>query len=515
MKKTLTRAVAVSAVCAAGLAGTLTTTATTATAGTADRQAPTGQITNFGMSSLAYGTKLAVGGVDVKSLKDAKIVTGCSRALNPNPIVRDSKLSTDTITALLGQALPVDIAKLIHLNLSRSTTQNYREGAVTGVRATNTLGDIQVGGEVIQDISLPTITITGLKSVADSFYDPADKDGDGNPFGTAESFDFGGLTIDLPEDGVVGETLQTLFDIIGVKPEAVTDPVNATVNQLLQALQQITETAGLGDVIQIPGLGSIGLGSSFSKITDSSAASGATALNIEVDPSDAANDSVALLKLGNAQSRIAAPVPSGVFRSTIMGLDFSAIPLAEDIDLLHMGGIGTEAIPCEGTDGQMVKKTIEGSRSIPLNIPGLGGLATLDGIEYAYSAKQLSGGRAKSTAISKLGSLDIPALGLTLKGISSRLDLRSFPGERVRGSNNPKFEVLDILHNGESILPPNLRPGGVVEFVVDNLDKTGFITFGKLRDRNYYGAKLSAINITIPGLFNIDLGWLESQIYPK
>ena len=62
MKKSLKRAVAVSAVCAAGLAGTLTTT-TTATADEA-RKAPAKELTDFGMTALAYGTKVGVGGVD-------------------------------------------------------------------------------------------------------------------------------------------------------------------------------------------------------------------------------------------------------------------------------------------------------------------------------------------------------------------------------------------------------------------------------------------------------------------
>ena len=61
MKKSLKRAVAVSAVCAAGLAGTLTTT-TTATADEA-RKAPAKELTDFGMTALAYGTKVGVGGV--------------------------------------------------------------------------------------------------------------------------------------------------------------------------------------------------------------------------------------------------------------------------------------------------------------------------------------------------------------------------------------------------------------------------------------------------------------------
>ncbi|MAY95060.1 hypothetical protein [uncultured Nocardioides sp.] len=512
MKKSLKRAVAVSAVCAAGLAGTLTTT-TTATADEA-RKAPAKELTDFGMTALAYGTKVGVGGVDIKTLKDAKTLQACTRTAGLERLA-PSLLSTDQITALLGDALPVDVAELIKLSPSTSTTETYTNGNITGVKAVNTIADIQLGGEVIDNISIPTIKIEGLKSVADSFYDPADTDGDGKKFGTAESFGFGDLKLLLPEDGVIGETLNLLLENLGLSTEDLNEVINVPLGILVDTLQQIIDTAGLGDVIEIPGLGSIGLGSSFRKIGNDAASSGANALQIEVNPSGEENGHAALLKLGYAQSRISAPVKSGVFRSTIMGLDFKALPLADDVELLHMGGIGTQAIPCEGTANKKVTKAIEGARSIPLNIPGLGGLATLNGIEYSYKAKQLARGRAKSMAKSKLGSLEIPVLGLEIQGISSRLNLKKFPGERVRGSNKPKFKVLDILHDGESILPENLRIGDVIEFVVDELEQTGFITFGKVKSRNYYGAKLSAINITIPGLFDIDLGWLESQIYPK
>lgn len=512
MKKSLKRAVAVSAVCAAGLAGTLTTT-TTATADEA-RKAPAKELTDFGMTALAYGTKVGVGGVDIKTLKDAKTLQACTRTAGLERLA-PSLLSTDQITALLGDALPVDVAELIKLSPSTSTTETYTNGNITGVKAINTIADIQLGGEVIDNISIPTIKIEGLKSVADSFYDPADTDGDGKKFGTAESFGFGDLKLLLPEDGVIGETLNLLLENLGLSTEDLNEVINVPLGILVDTLQQIIDTAGLGDVIEIPGLGSIGLGSSFRKIGNDAASSGANALQIEVNPSGEENGHAALLKLGYAQSRISAPVTSGVFRSTIMGLDFKALPLADDVELLHMGGIGTQAIPCEGTANKKVTKAIEGARSIPLNIPGLGGLATLNGIEYSYKAKQLARGRAKSMAKSSLGSLEIPVLGLEIQGISSRLNLKKFPGERVRGSNKPKFKVLDILHDGESIMPKNLRIGDVIEFVVDELEQTGFITFGKVKSRNYYGAKLSAINITIPGLFDIDLGWLESQIYPK
>ena len=527
MKKSLKRAVAVSAVCAAGLAGTLTTQ-TTATADQAAKygpfvaQDPAKRITDFGMTALAYGTKVSLGGVDIKSLKDAKKIQACTRTVGQQRIA-PSQLSTQQITALLGDALPIDLAGLIHLSPSTSYTETYKtDSGVTGVRATNLLGDIVVGAkELAPGVQLPTLEIQGLEAVADSLHDPADLDGDGNPFGTAESFGFKSLKLILPEDGVIGDTLNMLLENLGLGTDTLNEIINVPLGILVETLNQIIELADpvLGDVIEIPGLGSIGLGSSFSKVQDGFASSGANALQIEIDPTEAENDSVALLKLGYAQSRIGAPARSSVFRSTIMGLNFKALPLADDVELLHLGGIGTEAIPCEGTGGEKVTKTIQGARTIPLNIPGLGGLATLNGIEYSYKAKQMSRGRARSVATSTLGSLEIPILDLVIEGVQSKLKLRSTgkQGQAVRGAKKPQFKLARVLYKGEDLLPlGGLRIGETVEFVVEQLNNTnGFITFGPRASSNHYGGKLAATRLTIGDIFTLDLGWLESQIFPK
>ena len=89
-------------------------------------------------------------------------------------------------------------------------------------------------------------------------------------------------------------------------------------------------------------------------------------------------------------------------------------------------------------------------------------------------------------------------------------------GERVRGSDKPKFKVADILYKGESLLPEGgLKIRETVEFTIDELQQTGFITFGPRFTRNYYGANLSAMNVKIPGILDLDLGWVESKIYPR
>lgn len=514
MKKSLKRAVAVSAVCAAGLAGTLTTTP--AATAKVDGSAPK-VLTNFGMTALAYGTKIGVGGVDIKSLKDAKTLQACTRTTGLERLA-PSQLSPAEIAKLLGAELPEELQGLIHLSPSTSSTETYRDGKITGVRATNLLGDVVIGAEELAPgVKLPTLQIKGLEAVADSFHDPEDTDGDGNKFGTAESFGFKSLKLIIPEDGVIGETLNMLLENLGLSTDAVNEIINVPLGILVDTINEIIDTAGLGDVIEIPGLGSIGLGTSFSNIKKGSASSGANALKIEVDPSEQNNDSVALLKLGYAQSRIGAGATNGVFRSTISALNLKALPLTEDTALLHLGGIGTQAIPCEGTDGVQQSKTVE-SVSFPLGVPELG-LATLNGIEYSYKAKQLSRGRAKSVASSSLASLEIPALDLVIEGVESKLKLRQTgkQGKAVRGNNKPIFTIGRVLYKGEELVPEGgWSIGKTVTFTVEELNNTnGFVTFGPRATNNFYGGKLAATRLQIGNFLTLDLGWLESQIFPR
>lgn len=512
MKKSLKRVATTSAVCAVGLAGTIAANPTAVAGEAARDRADHRAMSNFGMKAQAFGTKVSVGGIDIKSLKDSQKIQACTREVG---LLRSqtSKLSSDELAAIITGNAPADIARLISISPSTSRTSTYRDGAVTGTRAVNTIGDITLGGELVQDVAIPTLSISGLSSVADSFHDPADADGDGNEFGTAESFGFD--RIELKYDGTVvdGTPLADLLDIVNQEVA----PADEIADQLVELLTS-DEVADLGGIIEIPGLGSIGLGRSFNDVTETSATSGASALRIEVDPSEQGDEPTVGLRLGYAQSRIADSLPSGVFRSTIMGLDLESLPASDDESALHLGGIGTQSIPCEGTGNEKVVKTIEGPRSIPLNIPGLGGTAVLDGLEYSYRAKQMSRGRARSVAKSSLDSFTIAALDLEITGISSALKLKGRDREKVRGSGKPSFEVADIRHDGVSLVPADgLAVRQTVEFTIDELGgEKGFITFGARVSRNWYGAKLSALNLEIPAArLTLDLGWLESQIYPR
>ena len=133
MKKSLKRAAAASAVCAVSLAGTLATNPTAVAGEAAEARANQKAITDFGMKALAFGTKVSVGGVDIKSLKDSLDILACTLSAGVER-VKPSKLSTDQITQLIAENAPVDIAKLISISPSTSRTSTYREGGVTGTR---------------------------------------------------------------------------------------------------------------------------------------------------------------------------------------------------------------------------------------------------------------------------------------------------------------------------------------------------------------------------------------------
>lgn len=521
MKKSLKRAVAVSAAGAlcAGLAGTMP-----AGSAVADEAAPAAKaknnISNFGMTGLAYGTKVVIGGADVKSLKDAKLVQACTRS------VGKSRTAFSNVSTA---ALPIP-NDLIRISPSTSSTETYTDGAITGVRSINTIADIAIGGEVIENtLELPTIKLKGLTSVADSFHDP---NASGKKYGTNESFSFEGLTIDLPdnllpeevEEILDGTGLGILFDILDVVEEEALDPVLAGVSDLVNALLEITDELGL-DGLEIPGLGKISLGNSGHRVKSDWAQSRANALTIAVDPSEEGNDSLTELRLGYAQARIGGPARSSVFRSSIMGLDLNVLALPGTDAILRLGGLGTQAIPCEGSDGKKVTKKLEGSRSIPIEIPGIGGaIATLTGLEYSYKAKQLKKGRAKSTAISKLGSLTVPALDLEIQGVTTRVKLfDKNDGKRVK--RKVFVKAADILQGGESLIPEDGLVPFVTNIVFDAVNgEDGIIEFGVDRTKNnanYYGKAISGMRISVLGAsedinpLSIDIGWAKSAIYPK
>jgi hypothetical protein len=466
------RSIAIATAGAAALAGALTLAGPVSAVGTAGGHArgQAGGITPYAYRANTFGTKVVVNGVELKTVKDAQALQKCTRQLR-GEIVKGSSLSTD--------ALPIG-NDLIHISPSTSRTQTYHTGDRYGVRGINLIADISVGGKVA-NIQTPVLKIQGLQSVADSFVDSAT-----NRYGFASDFGFQGISLEIPAGTQLPPEAQQLLQIVN----QVATPVNQVVDQVVQLLTQV------GGTIVIPGLGSLGLGTKHGKTTGHSAESSAYALKIEVDsPLDG---SKTLIQLGRATSRISDPVPAGVFRTTMSAL---SVDLG---GLLSFGGVSQTSVPCEGTDGKTKTKTI-GAASIP-------GVVSLSDVQYSWSGQQLTKGtgkRAKDKANgfvqTRIGQVSIPAAGLVVNGLTSRVGMRSRK-ENAPVKSTASTSIGSILVNGTPIAPlqPGETrdiPGGVLKYAIRSND-------------SFYGTENEGLQVV---LFQqnlvIDLANVNGQIF--
>lgn len=479
MKKSLSRAIAITAVCAAGLSGALVTN-TSAVAGRADaphstkavapHKAGTGLVkTPFGYKADVFGTKLLVDGVEVKTLKDGYAQQRCT-AMAGRPTLKNSLLS-----------LPEDLVPLVNLSLTKNESITYKRGNTYGVQGISTVGDIAIGGEVPGLGSLPELHIQGLQSIADAF----NKNG---KFGHKESFSLKGLTLTMPDDSVVAGVpgLQELLDILN----QVATPITEILNQVIDLLESIT-----GNEIEIPGLGAIGLGTTKGSTTKHSAISESYALKVLINATG--NDSV--LQLGRARTRIAKPIPGGVFRGTATGLDLLSGTS------LHLGNLGQRSIPCEGTNGKVVTQKTA-------HIGVLGGLVDLTGITYKFMGLQKKNGYAKGMIGTTLGNVSIPSLALDISGISSQVNLLK-PAGTKKVSRKITTSVAKIMLNGEEVALP--EPGQVLD-----LGDGNFLEYRKISHSNYFGTEVQSLVLSLgdtfmPGGSILDLGTSAGRIFPR
>ncbi len=457
----LKSAVAALAVCATGLAGALVT-ATPADAGNAsDGDRPVK--TNLGYKATAYGTKVIIDGVELRNAKEAFAQQRCTRYAGRD-VLKSSTLS-----------LPDN--ELVKVSAATSQTKTYAENGVKGVRGVSTIADLALGGE-FQGVQTPTVSLTGLTSVADSF-----RKADGT-FGHQESFTFEGLKIEnLPEQ--IPPELQDLLDILG-------STTGDLVNQVLDLLTSVT-----GNTIEIPGLGSIGLaGVKSGHAGPHSAASQTYALRLLVNATG--HDTV--ITLGRARTAISEPVPAGVFHSRAMGLE-----MLGGNDLLRLGGLQEQALGCSGSNGKVKTHKIADVRV-------LGGLVNLTDVEYALMGDQSRDGSARGFVASKIGSIDIPSLGLVIDGITSKVNVRK-PADATKVVRKVRAGIAKITVNGEEIAVPT-KLGQVVELGDGNVLK-----FGKISRSNWTGVEAHGLVLELPDLIPqgaiLDLAWAGAHISPN
>lgn len=427
-------------------------------------------LSDFGYRADVYGVKLVTDNVEAFDVKDAHAQQRCTRAVGTT-VQRQS-------------AVTVPGNPLINASVSTSRTATYRDGATDGVRGVNTIADITLGGELAPGVRTPTITIRGLTSTADAFHTA-------KGFGHRESFTFDGITIDLLDNTVVQSLPPELQDLLAPLDQAqgqVFSSTSAAVNQVIQALRD----GGL-DGVEIPGLGTIGLGRTSGRTTGKSATSNVSALQILLT----AGGRRQLLELGTARTRIGAPAPAGVFRAGGSAMDLQALK-----DNLHFGSVQHKALPCEGTLGKTVKYTVPSASQ-------LFGVATnLTGVTYSHQGSQdAERDLAKGVTSTRVAGFSVPALQLEIKDVVATARMRGFDGRRV--ASKVATSVGSITVGGQPLAVP--APGRTVE-----LPNGAGLIQRELVDPSRYGKQVVALRIT---LFSeavvIDLARTGGRIYPR
>ncbi|WP_435742199.1 hypothetical protein [Nocardioides sp. SYSU DS0663] len=481
MKKSFSRAIAATAVSAVGMAGALVATPTATADPAPQPSARANQLTSsgklertgFAYKADVFGTKVLLGGVELRGLKDGYAQQRCT-ALAGRSVNRES------IVSIPDEIVPEG---LIDISLTEQSSETYRLGDRTGVRGISTIGAIEVGGGELPGVGpLPKISIKGLTSVADAF-------NQGGKYGTKQSFGFDGLEIDLTQDNPISDTLEVLLDTLGLTK--VVDVLEVTVNQLLTTILEIVRM-GLGDTIVIPGLGEIGLGFTKGQAGKDRAISEAYALKISLFEEVAGQPTS--LQLGRARTYLGEAGPAGVFRGTATGAN-----LLGDLPLVNLGNLGQRAIPCDGTNGRVVTKKA-GDFSLA------GGLVEVDGVTYKYMGDHLSNGGAKALIGTTLGAVRVPSLDLEIKGLSSLVKLRR-PAHTSRVKRQVETDYLQILHKGQ---PISLSPGQSHDLGDGNL-----LQLKKLIQSNRYGVGVDGLALKLANIGILDLATSAGRIFAR
>ena len=443
-----------------------------APAGAADRTAARAVgadgLSNFGSRGDVYGVKLVTDSVEALNLKDAHAQQLCTRAVG-QVVERESAVS-------------VPDNPLINVAASTSRTETYVDGATHGVRGTNTIGDITIGGTV-GPLTTPKLVIKGLRTTANAFHTP-------QGYGHAESFTFGSISLQLLDNTVVENLPPELQQLL-----APLDQVTGTVfTGTQQAAQQVFQV--LSDVtapIQIPGLGSIALGYKSGRVNRHHAQSQASALRIEVT----AGERRQLVELGTARVRMGGPAPVGVFRSGGTAMDYQALEGA-----LRFGNVQHKALPCQGSQGRtQTYRVAHASQLVPIPV-------ILDGVTYQVNGDQFRARKvAKGWSRTAISSVSIPTAELVITDISSRAAMRQKAGQRV--ASKVSTAIGSITVGGQPVAIP--EPGGVVELP----DGVGEIQ-RQLVDTAYRGSQVIGLRIKLySDAVVIDLARTAGRIYPR
>ncbi len=472
MQRHLTRWI--SAAVGAGLGIGLVVPAGLATPARADERpdaraaVPAPGLTDFGYRGDVYGVKLVTDSVEALNLKDAHAQQLCTRAAG-QVVERQSATS-------------VPDNPLIKVSASTSRTETYVDGRTHGVRGTNTIGDISIGSTA-GPLTTPTLVIKGLRTTANAFHTP-------QGYGHAEGFTFTSISLSLLDNTVVQSLPPELQELLAPLDQ-VTDTVFTGTQQVAQQVFEVLSDATRP--IQVPGLGTISLGSRSGRSNGHNAQSQASALRIEVT----AGDRRQLVELGTARVRMGGPAPVGVFRSGGTAMDYQALAGA-----LRFGNVEHKALPCQGSRGRTQTYRVPQARQL-VPVPVL-----LEGVTYQVNGDQLRKRRvAKGWSRTSISSVSVPSAQLVITDVSSRVAMRQKAGHRVRATVSTGIGAITV--GGQALTIP--EPGGVVELP----DGLGEIQ-RQLVDTGYRGSQVIGLRIKLYAeAVVIDLARTAGRIYPR
>lgn len=442
------RLVAVASAAATVLAGTLVLTASPTQAAVVK--------TNYGFQTHAYGTRVNSDTVALNMGRSAFSWIGCTRkaGLNPNNL----PTAGNYLAASNSPSNPW--VKLGAVTTANRTFKNRSTG-VTGNQAVSKIADLTLSGpSPSEGVPGPSFALEGLVTKARTWA----KGGKLHGSTQLKSLE---LQLQLPEGTPIDKELGQLLDVVDEGIGAVTD-----------LLQEVT-----GNAIEVPGLGTIRLGRESVIIKKNTAVARATSLIIDLAGTDAevgtADDSRILV--GHSQARINRNLPSALMTGHGYPIEMSVAD-----DLLGVGKVGLEVLPCRGTNGKIL------GESLPAQdvLDGALELGALNSLVFGDHARD---GSSDAWTLGKVAKV---ALGegdqrVELAGIIGKARVERKPnGTLVRSTKGTSIGSFTI-GGEEQAIPVNSEP---VE-----LPGLGLIQFN-LVEKSRKGIRLTAVRITLdPG----------------
>jgi hypothetical protein len=479
--KNLRRSIAATAAGAVVAAGSLAFTAPSAVSAAQD--APRPVRTMFGYAAYSFGSQLVVDGIEPLSARRGFAEIKCTQ-------FSGRQTGASVLPAEVEELLPPQVRDILDLGVLKTSNDTFTTagGKVHGTRGIASLARLSVGGQVVDGLELPRLTIKSLSSTAIARHTA------GKGYESLKRFSLGDIAIEVPEGSpVAGTPLEDLLEVI--------DEVTAGTAVLDDVVNELLALTGEFGVIEIPNLGSIALRGRGGRATRSGATSEAYTLDLKIDPDGAEGKdwAPARLKLGRAFARIGGPVRGGVFRSHSVPFKLSVL----NNEMLTFQTAGTQAMPCQGTPGGKVR-----THRFPNGRIGSAlGLITVTDAVAQFSGRHVKTGRIlngrrtnrpwhTSMMRTTVGEVAVPLAGVSIKNLVTAVAvntrkpvMRRGRQTMIRSITRKVDEVIlgDVAHELPAV-------GEVIEFTFDG--GTGYLE-GLRLGNGYFGRSVKPLKLTL------------------